>query len=82
MDQISLILHQISLKDKKNGKLNELLDTRSNVDVKELGKLNTRLNRKVMKKWLENLKKTSNTPKTSLPITGIARRSQKEINNY
>src|SRR6266542_4295916 len=29
MDQISLILHQILLKDKKNGKLNESLDTTS-----------------------------------------------------
>src|SRR6266511_6068010 len=42
MDQISLILHQILLKDKKNGKLNGSLDTRSNADVKEHGKLNTR----------------------------------------
>src|SRR6266540_6331064 len=41
-----IILHQILSKDKKNGKSNESLDTRSNVDVKVHGEPNTRLNGK------------------------------------
>src|SRR6266511_2128639 len=54
MDQISLILHQILSKDKKNGKSNVSLDTRSNADVKEHGEPNIRLNGKVMRRSEEH----------------------------